>query len=86
MTTFYYVNAKLTPARCVLQNHVMRVPSGHATHVRAMLFANKAMATRDHLEQQVRPIAQSNAWPRIQHRFSTIELLGPISPHSRAAT
>eukprot|EP00967_Tisochrysis_lutea_P138131 scaffold248828_cov19-Tisochrysis_lutea.AAC.4 len=37
----------------LLQNHVLRVPSGSATHVRSMLFANKAMATRDQLEQQV---------------------------------
>jgi len=35
-----------------VRNHVLRVPSGSATHVRSMLFANKAMATRDQLEQQ----------------------------------
>ncbi|KAF5835968.1 NifU-domain-containing protein [Dunaliella salina] len=35
-----------------VRNHVLRVPSGRATHVRSMLFANKAMATRDQLEQQ----------------------------------
>lgn len=36
-----------------LQNHVLRVPSGSAAYARAMLFANKSMATRDVLEQQV---------------------------------
>jgi len=40
----------------LLQNHVLRVPDGRATFVRAMLFANKAMATRDLLEQQVGPL------------------------------
>ena len=40
------------PCCVLLQNHVLRVPSGTATQVRAMLFANKAMASRDHLEQQ----------------------------------
>ncbi len=37
---------------CV-QGHLSRVPASSAAHVRAMVFNNKAMATREHLEREV---------------------------------